>query len=211
MPRILGMFLFLTTSNISTAQLNYTLSYKDSFSATLKVSIQTSVPITAPLSFVMPRSIAGHYSSSATYDKFIMNLYAINDRGEKLPMRKDLNDAPRWYYNDTGILVTRIEYEVSLKKMERTLVPGDASIIRPGFVGLLNYSAFGWIDGTEKEPVQCTVETFGNWPIFTTIEPSATMTKGSLKFRTRNYYELADAQIFIGPAFRVKEFNGIVP
>ena len=150
MLRSLGMFLFLAIHIISTAQLNYTVSYKDSSSGTLKVSIQASVPLTAPLSFVMPRAIPGHYSSSAVYDKFIMNLYAITDRGEKIAMRKDINDAPRWYYNDTGKLVSRVEYEVNLKKMERTLTPGEASIIRAGFVGILNYSAFGWIDGTRE-------------------------------------------------------------
>lgn len=211
MLRSLGMFLFLSIRIISTAQLNYTVSYKDSSSATLKVSIQTSAPLTAPLSFVMPRSIPGHYSSSAVYDKFIINLYAISDRGEKIAMRKDLNDAPRWYYNDTGKLVNRVEYEVNLNKMERTLTPGDASIIRTGFVGILNYSAFGWIDGTEKVPVQCTIETFEQWPIFTTLEPSASMKNGSLKFETKNYYELADGQTFIGTGFRVREFKGIVP
>src|SRR4029078_4650776 len=132
MPRSLGMLLFLIIGLASTAQLNYTLSYKDSSLAIVKVSIQPNVPLMAPVSFVMPRSIPGHYSSSATYDKFITNLYAINVQGEKTPMIKDLNDAPRWYCNDTGKLVTRIEYEVNLGKMERTLVAGDASIARPG-------------------------------------------------------------------------------
>jgi predicted metalloprotease with PDZ domain len=159
----------------------------------------------------MPRSIPGNYSCATTYDKFIINIYAINNQGEKMAMRKDFSDAPRWYYNDTGKLVNRIEYDVDLKKMERTFTPGDASIIRSGFVGILNYSTFGWIDGTEKEPVQCTVETFEQWPIFTTIQPSASMKKGSLKFDAKNYYELADGQTFMGPAFRVKEFKGIVP
>jgi predicted metalloprotease with PDZ domain len=37
------------------------------------------------------------------------------------------------------------------------------------------------------------------------------MKKGSLKFETKNYYELADGQTFIGTGFRVKEFKGIVP
>jgi predicted metalloprotease with PDZ domain len=211
MPRHLGMFSFLAVPIFSIAQLNYTLSYKDSSAATLKVSIQTTVPLTAPLSFVMPRSIPGHYSSSGTYDKFIINLYAINSQGEKTAMRKDVNDAPRWYCNDTGKLISQVEYEVNLKKMERTLTPGDASVARPGFVGILNYSLFGWIDGTEKEPVQCTMETFEQWPIFTTIQPSASMTKGKLKFTTENYYTLADGQTFIGPRTRVKEFKGIVP
>lgn len=211
MLRSLVIFLFLTISIISTAQLNYTLSYNDSSLAILKVSIQSTVPLSAPLSFVMPRCIPGHYSSSATYDKFIMNLNIINSQGKKIAMNKDINDAPRWYYNDTGKLVIRIEYEVNLKKMERTLTPGDASIIRPGFAGILNYSAFGWIDGKEKETVQCTVETFEDWPIFTTLQPAASMKKGSLKFSAENYYTLADGQIFIGPKTRVREFKGIVP
>src|SRR5512138_432720 len=139
MLRYLGLVLFLSISILSTAQLNYTLSFKDSLTATLKVSIQAKSSLTAPLSFVMPRYIPGHYSSTATYDKFITNLYAINNKGEKSAMRKDVNDAPRWYYTDTGTLINRIEYEVDLKKMERTLIAGDASIFRPGFVGILNY------------------------------------------------------------------------
>lgn len=211
MPRSLGMLLFLAISLTATAQLNYTLSYQDSSSATLKVSIQSTAPLTAPLSFVMPRAIPGHYSSSGTYDKFITNLYAINNQGEKMVMRKDVSDAPRWYCNDTGKLVSRIEYEVDLKKMERTLTFGDASIARPGFVGILNYSVFGWLDGTEKESVRCTVETFEQWPIFTTIQPTASMAKGVLTFTSENYYTLADGQTFIGPQIRVKEFQGITP
>ena len=211
MLRSSGSFLFLAISITSSAQLNYTLSYKDSSSPVIKVSIQTNAPLTAPVSFVMPRSIPGHYSSSAVYDKFIMNLYVINDKDEKVAMRKDINDAPRWYYNDTGKLVSRIEYEVNLKKMERTLTAGDASITRTGFAGIHNYSAFGWIDGTEDQPVQCHIQTFEQWPIFTTLQPSASMKKGSLMFETKNYYELADGQTFIGTTFRVKEFKGIVP
>jgi predicted metalloprotease with PDZ domain len=211
MVRHLATISLLAVSFISTAQLKYTVSYKDSSSGILNITVQPEAPVAGPISFVMPRAVPGHYSASATYDKFIVNLYAINDKGEKMEMKKDLNDAPRWYFNDTGKLVTRIEYDVSLRKMERTLVPGDASITRRGFVGLLNYSVLGWIDGTENEPVQCTVETFAQWPIFTTIDPSTMMAKGSLKFRTENYYELADAQTFVGPATRVKEFHGIVP
>ncbi len=211
MPRLPGILLFLTTSLFSTAQLNYTLSYKDGSSATLKVSIQTTAPIAAPLSFVMPRSIPGHYNSSCTYDKYVMNLYALNSQGEKMLMKKDVNDAPRWYCDDTGKLVSRIEYEVNLGKMERTLIPGDASIARPEFVGILNYSVFGWIDGTEKDPVRCTVQTFEQWPIFTTIQPAASLAKGVLTFTTENYYTLADGQTFIGPRTMVKEFPGIVP
>jgi predicted metalloprotease with PDZ domain len=211
MLRFIIYILSVTTSLFLSAQVNYTLTYKDSSTSIIKISIEPSVTLTAPLSFVMPRSIPGHYSNSATYDKFIMNLYAFNNRGEKMEMKKDANDAPRWDYNDTGKLVSRIEYEVNLKKMERTLAAGDASIVRQEFVGMFNYSIFGWIDGREKEPVQCIVETFEQWPIFTTIQPSASMIKGTLKFTTENYYTLADGQTFVGPRTKVKEFKGIVP
>jgi len=203
--------LFLLFPGFVSAQLTYHLAYKDSSSSVIKVSIETNGTLIAPISFVMPRSIPGHYNGAALYDKFIMNLYVINDKGERIAMKKDINDAPHWYYNDTGKIVSRIEYEVNLKKMERTLIPGDASISRAGFAGILNYSVFGWIDGTEIQAVQCYLETFEQWPIFTTLQPSASMKKGSLAFETKNYYELADGQTFIGTAFRVKEFKGIVP
>jgi predicted metalloprotease with PDZ domain len=76
---------------------------------------------------------------------------------------------------------------------------------------LLNYSIFGWIEGTEKEPVSCTVETIASWPIFTSTHPSVSLEKGRLKFNTADYYSLADGQIFIGNRFRVKKFEGLVP
>lgn len=195
---------------ISSAQLNYTLSYKDSSSTRLKISIQPVEALTSPLSFVMPRSIPGAYQIFL-YDHYIDHLYAVSSTGEKFAMVKDRSDAPRWNYSDSGKQIERIEYEVNLDKMERKQLPGDASIIRSGFAGILNYSVFGWIDGTEKEPVQCTIETFSQWPIFTTIQPSASLTKGTMKFNTDNYYTLADGQTFIGPRFQVKEFKGLVP
>jgi predicted metalloprotease with PDZ domain len=95
--------------------------------------------------------------------------------------------------------------------MEERLDPTDASITRSGFVGILNYSIFGWVDGREQEPVQCTVTTFDQWPIFSSNQPTTSMAKGSFTFKTDNYYTLADGQIFLGPKFRLKEYKGIVP
>jgi hypothetical protein len=114
------------------AQLNYTLTYKDSSVSVIKISIEPPAPLTTPVSFVMPRSVPGAYTNYI-YDYFVEHLYAISSRGEKYLMIKDVNDAPRWNYTDTGKQVFRIEYEVNLDKMERKVLPGDASIIRPGF------------------------------------------------------------------------------
>jgi predicted metalloprotease with PDZ domain len=210
MKRLSFLFLTLLSSIVSSAQLTYTLTYKDSSSSRVKISIQVAAPITAPVSFVMPRSIPGVYGISI-YDNFVEHLFAINSRGEKIAMIKDANEAPRWYYTDTTSKVSSIEYEINLEKLERKTSPSDASIIRRGFAGILNYSVFGWIDGFEKQPVSCHVETFEQWPIFSSNNPSALLKNGSLKFNTENYYTLADGQIFAGHRFRVKEFKGLVP
>jgi len=192
------------------SQLNYHLFYKDSSSSLVKISIQPTTPLTAPLSFIMPRSVPGGHDIFI-YDKFIQNINAITTDGKINAMTKDINDAPRWYFNDTGRQILRIEYEVDLDKMERRLAAGDASIIRPGFAGILNYSVFGWIDGTEQQPIVFTAETFSNWSIFATNQTDQSPSKGSFGFKAANYYELADGQLFLGTNFRIKEFKGLVP
>ncbi|MBN8718366.1 MAG: hypothetical protein J0H85_02915 [Sediminibacterium magnilacihabitans] len=194
----------------ASAQLRYTLKYQDSTSPVLKISIEPSSPLTAPVSFIMPRSVPGTYGVTF-YDRFITNIYAINNRGEKIAMSKNENDAPRWIYADSGKQIARIEYEVNLNKIERNAAPSDASIIRPGFTGILNYSVFGWIEGTEKQHVQCTINTFDNWSIFSTNQPTTQLAKGSFEISTESYNVLADGQIFMGTNFRVKEFKGVTP
>jgi len=202
--------LFLLFPVFVSAQLNYHLIYKDSSSSLIKISIQSSAPLTAPFSFIMPRSVPGGYNIFI-YDRFIENINALGNDGKKYPMIKDINDAPRWYCNDTSRKILRIEYEINLDKMERRLVAGDASIIRPGFAGILNYSVFGWIDGTEQQPLVFTAETFTNWAIFSSNQPDLSPAKGSFSFKTANYYTLADGQLFLGTNFRIKEFKAIVP
>lgn len=200
----------LFLSLFSNAQLSYILTYKDSSSPVVHVSIQLPISQKGPLSFIMPRSIPGHYAI-ARYDNFIQKLYAIGSNGDRHAMTIDANAAPRFYFNDSTKTVNRIEYDVNLDAQERKNPPSDASIIRQGFAGILNYSVFGWIEGTENMPVQCSVETFENWPIFSTNQPGTSLSKGGMKFSATNYYELADGQLFMGPAFNVKEFKGLVP
>ena len=194
---------------ISSAQTYYSLVYKDSTHPTVNISIQLYTPVSKAV-LVMPRSVPGGYSIYM-YDKFVSHPYAISIDGQRLDMIKDGNDAPRWFCTDTTRKISSIGYEVDLDKMERQLAPSDASVIRPGFAGILNYSVFGWIDGTESQPIQCSFETFANWPVFTTLAPSVPMQTGSLKFSADSYYALADGQTFMGPQIRVKEFDGPVP
>lgn len=210
MKYLIFLFSICFLSAPVSAQLKYTLTYQDSSSSVVKVSIEPSAPLTAPVSFIMPRSIPGTYGI-IFYDQFIRNIVAVTDQGEKTSLLKNENDAPRWLYADPGKQVTRIEYEVDLNRMERHAASSDASIIRPGFAGILNYSVFGWIEGTEKQTIQCTIQTFSNWPIFSTNQPGTQMVKGKAELRTDSYHTLADGQVFMGPNFQVKEFKGGTP
>ena len=194
----------------SSGQVSYSITYRDSSSSRVKITIRPANIKRGAFTFIMPRSIPGAYSL-VRYDSFIEGLSAIDNTGETLIIRKDNNDAPRWYCTDTTKVVAQLTYEIDLRKMESHLDPSDASIIRRGFAGLLNYSVFGWIEGTEQQPVQCTVHTFDQWPIFTTSLPMIQMAKGTLTFNAENYYALADGQLFMGPRLQVKEFKGLVP
>ncbi len=158
----------------------------------------------------MPRSIPGTYAITP-YDQFVKNLYAIDLNGNKYKMTKDASDAPRWNISDSGKQFLRFEYEVDLHKMERKLAAADASIARTGFASLLNYSILGWIEGTINQEINCEVLTFKEWPIFSTIHPSSKPAKTTLHFKANNYKELADAQLYLGPRFKVKEFMAEVP
>ncbi len=192
------------------AQVKYTITYLDSSSSNIQVTIKPASSQKAPLSFVMPRSIPGTYGITL-YDQFIRKLTAVTSDGERVPMVKDAGDAPRWYMNDTGKTITYIAYEIDLNRMERKMAPSDASIIRSGFAGLLNYSILGWIDGTQLQPAECQVKTFDTWPVFSSHTPATQPGKGSIQFVADNYYTLADGQLFLGPRFRVKAFAAVVP
>lgn len=210
MKRIVILLISVISCISLTAQIHYSIVYKDNHSTRIKVSIRPAQKIKSSAAFIMPRSVPGAYSV-LKYDRFIESISAMSTLGEKLIMRKDRSDAPRWYCIDTSNTIAQIGYEVDLRKMEKQLSSADASIARTGFIGLLNYSILGWIEGTEMQPVQCSVHCLDQWPIFSSNQPTLQMAKGSFTFNTDNYYTLADGQLFMGKQLRVKEFKGLVP
>ncbi|MBS1793229.1 MAG: hypothetical protein JSS81_05215 [Acidobacteria bacterium] len=207
--RLLIFIIFVLTQSLA-AQVNYSLTYGEDSRSVAKISVELPAPASGAASFVMPRSIPGEYSISS-YDAFVENIAAVTASGERIALTKNEFDAPRWQAVDNVKPIIRIEYEVDLRKMERKMPPGSASAARDGFAGILNYSIFGWVEGTENQPVHCRVKTSKDWPVFSTNRPAAAARKGEFGFDTENYYELADGQIFLGPRFRVKEFKGPVP
>lgn len=210
MKKRLCIFLFTCCCMASQAQVKYTLDYTDSTIAYVNITLQPTAPVKGSTAFVMPRSIPGSYSISL-YDQFVEEVYAITPGGQKIPMQEDGNDAPRWYSTDSSQSIHHITYRVNLGKMENSISLADASIIRSGFAGILNYSVFGWMDGKEKEPVVCTVTSFPGWSIFSSNVPLVHPAKEKFIFQTDNYYTLADGQLFIGTRFKVKTYQGITP
>lgn len=210
MFRFAIVLLAFSINQYSTAQVTYTLAYKDSSTSVIKIVIEFRTHLSSPVSFIMPRSVPGGHDFFI-YDRFISNVYSTDNEGNRTTMLKDANGAPRWYLSDPVKKIRRIEYDVDLEYMEKRLAAGDASIIRPGFAGILNYSVLGWIEGTEQEKVECNIETFPQWNIFSTLQPSSAPSKGIMKFNAENYFTLADAQTYIGTRFFVKEYKGIVP
>jgi predicted metalloprotease with PDZ domain len=199
-------------ANVSAfAQLHYAISYKDSTSGKIHVKIELESAIPAPVSFIMPRSVPGNYAVTK-YDDFVRNLEAIDAGVATRPFVKSGLGAPRWSCEDSGFTVKSISYDVDLKEMDEQLhAASDKSIIRPGFAGLLNYSILGWIEGFDRRPVTFSLETYIGWPIFSTLAPTGEPAKGHLELSAKDYYTLADAQTFIGPAFQVKGYKALVP
>jgi predicted metalloprotease with PDZ domain len=192
------------------AQLTYTLRYRDSTSPFISVRIEAGKALKAPVQFIMPRSVPGAYSI-LTYDMYIDKVNAINMQGKHIPMERHASGAPRWAapVEEAGIMA--VEYRVNIDRMERDNAPSDASLIRPGFAGILNYSVFGWIEGLDSQALACRVETFADWPVFSTNMPVQDPAYGSFQFQVNDYPALADGQIFMGPRIQLKSFPGKVP
>ncbi|MEP6514479.1 MAG: hypothetical protein ABJA79_11460, partial [Parafilimonas sp.] len=198
---------FLIFYNNSFGQIKYNLQYIDSTSSEVTIEIELPEPVLSQsLSFVMPRCVPGSYNI-ILYDRFVQNVTAVGTKSNPIKMQKNSLDAPRWNIADSDIQIKSIRYAVDLAAMEKGIAAlSDFSVLRKNYIGMLNYSIFGWIDGTEEKNVSCTVQTFKNWEIYSTLSPKENPDKESYTFNAINYYELADGQTLLG-AFRVKKFN----
>ena len=105
--------------------------------------------------------------------------------------------------------IRKIRYEVNVRKMELELLGGFASSkMRDNYLGILGYSVFGFVEGLENTPIELTINTNNDWPIFSTLRPSIEQKKGTDLYETDNFSSLADAQFLLGKAvqlFQVKD------
>lgn len=206
----LTLFLFFAVSTQQVnAQIHYTLKYLDSASGKVQINISFRQPLDSPVHFIMPRAVPGYYNA-VFYDRYVLQPKAISVKNKEYVLVK--GDGPRWKLPKKSEPIQTIVYEVDIKKMEQQEVwATDYSVLRSGYAGILNYSVFGWVDGTGEQPVQCTIQTFPNWKIYSTIQPKENPDQENYTFSCDNYYQLADGQTCLGTSFLLRKFNGLVP
>ncbi len=84
------------------------------------------------------------------------------------------------------------------------LSSSDASKVRAGYVGLLGYSVFAYVEGHEDSAATLDVEGPEGWPVFLTLAPGVRTSRLTAR--------AADSQIVMGPAVSIAEIpNAGIP
>jgi len=169
----------------------YRLSYAAPGATTVHVRIELPGPTTAPRTLLIPRAIPMGYGEEP-YDQFVANVTAFDPSGKSLPVSRA--DGPRWHVGPAS----RVEYDVDLARMEQQIEDGtDSSRVRPGYVSLLGYSVFGFVEGEEARAIELQIHAPDGWRVISTLSPAG----GPI--RAANFYGLADSQTVLGPAARI--------
>ncbi|MBI3450367.1 MAG: hypothetical protein HY049_15810 [Acidobacteria bacterium] len=172
------------------------------------VHVEIAIPDDAPgaADLVMPRAIPMGYGIQH-YDRHVSGVTGAAAGGTPGPLER--SEGPRWRPRAP---VSTIAYDVDVAAMEREILAGsDASKCRDGYLGLLGYSVFGYVDGLEDRPI--TLEFIGSAeePVFTTLAPAAPPPRGRATAKAADYYALADSQILLGSGFDAVRVEGGAP
>jgi len=180
-------------------------------SSTVRVSLTLPSDATAArATLIVPRAIPMGYSQVA-YDQFVKVTAAHSRSGAPAAITR--GEGPRFTVASARAEdpVASLDYEVDLLAMEaNVLAGGDSSRAREGFVSLLGYSVFAYIEGFEDRAVELSIAPPSNhseWPVFSTLAPKAPAQIGPLNTTAPDFYHLADSQILMGPGFRVRKLK----
>jgi predicted metalloprotease with PDZ domain len=193
-------------------KLTYVLTYSLEAPTIVHISIHLPQPAAAPLTLIVPRSVPGGYAQRP-YDPFVANVRAFSEsaphasKNDAIAVERD-ELAPRWTIgkrDSSNTDISRIDYDVDVAKMERDIFSAaDTSKIREGYVGLLGYSIFAFLEGRENLPIQLEIHAPTKWPVFSTLAPEIAATS-PFTAQAANYYALADSQITLGPKLQITE------
>jgi predicted metalloprotease with PDZ domain len=97
-------------------------------------------------------------------------------------------------------------------QMEREIfAASDSSKIRDGYVGLLGYSVFAFLDGWESRSIALEITAPEGWPVFSTLAPNVAAPTAALNAHAPDYYALADSQVMMGPKLQLRKIDGGTP
>jgi predicted metalloprotease with PDZ domain len=211
LPRLVAIILFVLAGMARAADtLEYRMAYSTSVPTSITVSLKLPQPHWGPLVLVMPRNYPGGYAQ-LPYDAFLAQVTARDASGGAIRVSKD-PDAPRWAVGSVSDRVSRIEYQVDVARMEEGIHDAVAtSKIRSGYAGLLGYSVFAYLEGFEQLGAHLHVEAPPQWPVLSTLDPRVPPSLGSIDADAKDYYELADSQVLMGPRLRVAQLSGSIP
>lgn len=207
MRRLLQIFflvilLFQLSAVVAAQQtLTYKVQYSTEHVDRIHVQIAPSSPINSPVTMVIPRAIPSGYAQQF-YDRYVDQVKATTS--SETPVKKQ--DGPRWRIEQPGL--TKIEYDVDVARLEQEILDAsDTSKVRPEYVGLLGYSVLGYLEGFENLPIRLEVDGPQGWPVFTTLAPKVPSDTTRTLAEARNFYELADSQIAMGPKLEVRRLR----
>jgi len=211
LPRFAAFILFVLSGMArATDTLEYRMAYSASSATSITIRLNLPQPHSGPVVLVMPRNYPGGYAQ-LPYDAFVAQVTARDANGRALGVSKD-PDAPRWTVGSVLDRVSRIEYQVDVARMEEGIHDAVAtSKIRAGYAGLLGYSVFAYLEGFEQLGAHLHVDAPPQWPVLSTLDPRVPAPSGVIDAEAKDYYELADSQVLMGPALRVAKLSGSIP
>ncbi|MGH9672429.1 MAG: hypothetical protein ACRD44_04560 [Bryobacteraceae bacterium] len=160
----------------------------------IQVTIRAPQDSAGPRTLVMPRAIPMGYGEQH-YDRFVDRVTTGSEVTRE--------EGPRWRLGP----VRSVSYEVDIGAMEQKILEAsDTSKARPGYLGLLGYSVFGYLEGLEDRTVELEVAGPKGWPIFLTLAPG-----GAASGTAPDFYALADSQVILGPRARFSRVKAKAP
>jgi predicted metalloprotease with PDZ domain len=206
----LAALLLLSARILAQEPLAYRIEYSLSKPSEIHITLRVADGTDAPLTLVMPRAVPGGYAQRP-YDPFVENVHAFTLDGKEVDVQRE-NLGPRWKIGTSGSRIERVEYDVNVARMEREIfAASDASKIRDGYVGLLGYSVFAYLEGRKEQAIELEVAGPAGWTVFSTLAPQVPASVASLTAEARDYYALADSQIVMGPKLQLRRIDGSVP
>ena len=153
---------------------------------------------------VIPRSGPGTYDLT-NYAAFVTNVIGYSADSKTI---KGILGSGSYFEFDTLDSIKKISYDVDIKKMESELLGGFASSkLRDGYLGILGYSVFGFVESLEYQPIHLTIKTDSSAPIFSTLRPSIDRNYGNETYEIQNFSLLADAQYLLGNRLQLYQIS----